>query len=99
MALQIEWTPNALQDYELVVNYLLKEWATNVANDFISGLEERVYNLSLFPNIGIASSKEPSIRSILITKHNKLFYQVHSTKIVILNIFDTRKDPQKNKYR
>lgn len=99
MALQIEWTQNALQDYEQVVNYLLKEWSINTATNFINLSEERVYNLSLFPNLGIASSKEPSIRSILITKHNRLFYQVHLTKIVILNIFDTRQDLQKNKHR
>jgi plasmid stabilization system protein ParE len=99
MALQIEWTPNALQDYEQFVNYLLKEWPINNATEFISLVEERVYNLSLFPNIGIASIKKPSIRSILITKHNRLFYHVHLTKIIILDIFDTRQDPQKNKHR
>lgn len=99
MALQIEWTPNALQDYEQIVNYLLKEWSMKIAIDFVNHLEERVYNLILFPNLGIASTKEPSIRSILITKHNRLFYQLHSTKIVILDIFDTRQDPRRNKYR
>ena len=98
MALQIEWTPNALQDYEQVINYLLKEWSINTALDFVNRIEERVYNLSLFPNIGVASVKEPSIRSILITKHNRLYYHVISNKIIILDIFDTRQDPQKNKY-
>ncbi|MCW3108889.1 MAG: hypothetical protein JWQ09_3395 [Segetibacter sp.] len=99
MALQIEWTPNALQDYEQVVNYLIKKWSINTAMDFVNRVEARVYNLSTFPNLGIASIKEPSIRSILITKHNRLYYQVHSTKIVILNIFDTRQNPQKNKHK
>ena len=61
-------------------------------------MEERVYNLSLLPNLGIASIKEPSIRSILITKHNRLYYQAYSDKIVILDIFDRRQDTQKNKY-
>ena len=98
MALQIEWTPNALQDYEQVVNYLLKEWSTKAAADFINKVEDRVYNLSLLPNVGIASIKEPSIRSVLITKHNRLYYQTKSGKLIILNIFDTRQNPKKNKY-
>ncbi len=55
MALQIEWTKNAFQDYEQVVNYLLKEWSTKAAADFINKVEDRVYNLSLLPNVGIAS--------------------------------------------
>ena len=98
MALQIEWTPNALQDYEQVVNYLLKEWSIKAAADFIQKVEDRVYNLSMVPNVGIASIKDPPIRSVLITKHNRLYYQTKSGKIIILDIFDTRQNPQKNKY-
>lgn len=98
MALQIEWTSNALQDYEQIINYLLKEWSVNAASDFVKRAEERIHILSLLPNVGIASVKYPSIRSILITKHNRLYYELTSEKIVILDIFDTRQDPQKNKY-
>jgi len=33
MALKIEWTANALEDYRQVVDYLLKEWPFNVVAD------------------------------------------------------------------
>ena len=36
MALQIKWTPNAVQDYEQVINYLLKEWSINTAIEFVN---------------------------------------------------------------
>jgi len=98
MALKIEWTVNALEDYRQVVDYLLKEWPLKVAADFVSNVEKRVYNLSSFPYIGIASLKDPSIRSIIITKHNKLYYRIAPGKIEILDIFDTRQSPGKNKY-
>ena|SRR5258706_2104818 len=98
MALQIEWTLHALEDYRQAVDYLLKEWSLKVADDFINNLEERVQNLSLFPHIGIASIKDPSIRSIVVTKHNKLYYRTWPKKIEILGIFDTRQSPQKNRY-
>ncbi len=75
MALKIEWTVNALEDYKQVVDYLLKEWSIKIASDFIDTPEKRVYNLSFFPHIGITSLKDPSIRSIVITKHNKLYYR------------------------
>ena len=94
MALQIEWTLYALEDYNQVVDYLLKEWSLEVANN----VEQRVQNLSSFPHIGIAPLKDPSIRSIIITKHNKLYYRIGSEKIEILDIFDTRQNPKKNKY-
>ena len=98
MALEIEWTANALEDYRQVVDYLLKDWSIKVAIDFIDNLEKRIHNLSSFPNIGIASIKNSSIRSIVITKHNKLYYRVLPDKIEILDIFDTRQNPSKNIY-
>lgn len=98
MALQVEWTLHAIEDYNQVVDYLLKEWSLGVATDFINNVEQRVQNLSSFPYIGIASIKDPSIRSIVITKHNKLYYRIGSEKIEILDIFDTRQSPKKNRY-
>ncbi len=98
MALQIVWTPNALEDYKQVVDYLLKEWPLKVATDFVATTEERVQMLGSFPNIGIVSIKDPKIRSIVITKHNKLYYCIVADKIEILDIFDTRQDSSKNIY-
>ena len=98
MALQVVWTNNALEDYRRVVDYLLTEWTLTVASDFITIVEERIDTLRSFPNVGIASAKYPHIRSIVITKHNKLYYRMRADKIEILNIFDTRQDPAKNIY-
>ncbi|TAL42092.1 MAG: type II toxin-antitoxin system RelE/ParE family toxin [Chitinophagaceae bacterium] len=98
MALQIIWTSNALEDYRQVVDYLLKEWPLKTTIDFVITTEERVQMLGSFPYIGIASIKDPKIRSIVITKHNKLYYRISEDKIEILDIFDTRQDPAKNIY-
>ena len=96
MALPVIWTVNAIEDYKLVIDYLLLEWPLPVAEKFVETIEKRIEVLSNFPNIGIPSLKDPSIRSIILTKHNKLYYRVYSDKIEILNIFDTRQDPEKN---
>ncbi len=98
MALQVVWTNNAIEDYRRLVDYLLTEWTLKVASDFITILEERIDTLRSFPNVGIASIKHPGIRSIVITKHNKLYYRKNANKIEILNIFDTRQNPSKNIY-
>jgi plasmid stabilization system protein ParE len=98
MALQIVWTENGLADYKQVVDYLLQEWPIKVASEFVRNVESRIETLSVFPEIGIASLKEPGVRSIILTKHNKLYYKVADNKLEILNIFDTRQNPTKNKY-
>jgi plasmid stabilization system protein ParE len=98
MALEVKWTVTALEDYRLVVEYLLKEWPTDIAVKFVETTQARIETLSIFPHIGIASDKEPGIRSIVLSKHNKLYYRASDKQIEILNIFDTRQDISKNKY-
>lgn len=39
-----------------------------------------------------------NIRSILVTKHNKVYYRVEKGNLIIINIIDTRRDPAKNPF-
>jgi plasmid stabilization system protein ParE len=96
MALQIKWTVSALSDYEQIIIYLAQEWSEAIAQKFIDIVRERLETLSHFPYLGIASEKVPFIRSILLTKHNRLYYRIQNTSIEILGIFDIRQDPEKN---
>lgn len=94
MALQIKWTANALEDYRQIVEYLMEEWSVSIAEKFIDIVESRIETLSSYPYLGLASLKDSSIRSILLTKHNRLYYRITSTSIEVLDIFDTRQDPK-----
>lgn len=98
MALKISWTENALADYKQVLDYLHDEWPVSVTTAFINNFQSRIETLLAFPDIGIASSKITGVKSIVLTKHNKLYYRVTDEQLYILNIFDTRQDPEKNKY-
>ena len=53
MALKIVWTENAIQDYKLVLDYLLLEWSLAVAEKFAETIDRRIDVLSRFPNIGL----------------------------------------------
>jgi plasmid stabilization system protein ParE len=98
MALQIIWTENALEDFNNIVDYLLKNWPLTVAENFIYTVQKRITNLSSNPSTGIVSRKFAGVRSIVLTKHNKLYYLFTEEKLTILNIFDNRQDPVKNKF-
>ena len=98
MAFEIEWSDNAIQDFNRVVDYLQVKWSVSTADRFITNLDAQLENLSHFPLIGISSKKDESARYIVITKHNKLYYRIKDSKIYILNIFDTRQDPAKNRF-
>ncbi|HVX26163.1 MAG TPA: type II toxin-antitoxin system RelE/ParE family toxin [Parafilimonas sp.] len=82
-----------------LLDYLKKEWGDNVANSFINRLQKRLNTLSQQPYIGASSIVIKSVRSILITKHNRLYYRIKDDTIEVLNMYDTRSNPKKNPYK
>lgn len=98
MALQIVWTANALEDYRILIDYLIEEWSVDVAIKFDETVQNRLETISHFPYLGIVSTKNSLIRSISLSKHNRLYYRISSNTIEVLDIFDTRQNPERNKY-
>jgi addiction module RelE/StbE family toxin len=98
MEIKIEWTEPVLQDLETIVSYIESEWSQAIAHKFVDELLERVETLSGQPFMGMASQKHANIRSIKVSKHNRLYYKVEKDRLVLLNIFDLRQHPDKNIY-
>jgi plasmid stabilization system protein ParE len=80
-----------------LLDYLHKEWNLQVADDFIIAFQKKVNTISLNPNIG-KQSNVLDVRTILITKHNRLYYRVKDDTIEIINMYDTRTNPKQNPY-
>ncbi len=79
-----------------VLSYLEEEWGSKVAHTFLDTVYARIYALQSHPHIGSLTSIN-NVRSTSITKHNRLYYKVVENKIVILNLYDTRKRNQKRR--
>lgn len=73
-----------------ILLYLEKDWGRKVAEEFILKVDTRIYSLEHHPFIG-AVTKYKNIRGIYITKHNRMYYKVKGRKVIILNIYDTRR--------
>ncbi len=78
--------------------YLEAGWGKAVADSFENKLEKRLDNLSKQPFTGAETEYFKNVRSILITKHNRLYYRLKDTTIEVINIYDTRMNPKKNRY-
>ena len=81
-----------------VLAYLEKEWSQKVAGEFLLKVDRRFNLLKQQPFVGIPSQKIIGVRGILITRHNKMYYKIEGTKVIILNLYDTRISPRKNPY-
>jgi plasmid stabilization system protein ParE len=98
MAFEVIWTEPVWKDLEVIVNYIDREWSRPLGDQFVAELKERVKVLSKQPFMGMPSMKDQSIRSIKISKHNRLYYRIEEERLFLLNIFDLRQHPDKNLY-
>lgn len=98
MDYQIEWTENAIQDLKKIIEYLRNKWSIESAEKFVDILDSWLELLMVSPQIGTESRKVKGVRQILVTKHNRLFYRIIANRIVLLDFFDTRQNPQKSMY-
>jgi plasmid stabilization system protein ParE len=81
-----------------LLQYLKDEWSEKTASGFLKKIDERIETLKQQPFIGKPSERKPEVRTILITKHNRLYYKFSHNKIIVLNMYDTRRNPEKNHY-
>jgi plasmid stabilization system protein ParE len=98
MAYQIIYKKRFNNKLVKLLQYLEKEWNEKTAIEFLNKLDKRIETLQEHPFIGKVSIAKPEVRAILITKHNRLYYKFSQNRIIILNMYDTRRNPKKNPY-
>ncbi len=99
MAYQIIYKKRFFKKLLKLLDYLKSEWNVSVAEQFIDQLQKRLKTLSKQPYIGVQSASVKSVRSILITSHNRIFYRIKGNVIEVINMYDTRSNPKKNAYK
>lgn len=97
MAYEIKLKKRFVNRLESVLNYLENEWGDSVAKKFQENVDRHIILISTQPLVGVVTGRE-DIRSILITKHNRLVYKISQNKIIILNMYDTRTNPKNRRY-
>ena len=98
MARKIKWSADALDQYKRIFFYLSSEWGETVSDNFVDKVNKRIEAIVVNPEIGKIAKRDKNARSIVITLHNKLYYEVRNESIEILAIFDTRQNPSKNRF-
>lgn len=87
---------NKLQN---LLGYIENEFGLLVAQRFAKQLDKKFMILQQQPFIGQPSVCIQNIRSIHAGKHNRLYYRIEGNKIIIINMYDTRINPKKNRLK
>ena len=82
-----------------LLDYLKEEWSEPTAEKFLGRLKKRLITLSEQPFIGTSSTGIKEVGSILITRHNRIYYRIKNETVEIINMYDNRSNPKKNPYR
>ncbi len=84
---------------EKVFVYIENEFGYLVAEKFAQQLDKKFKTLQQQPFIGRKSVSFSNIRSIPAGKQNRIYYRIERNRIVVLNMYDTRINPIKNKFQ
>ena len=97
MAQKIIYKKRFINKLDKVLLYLEKEWGQKSANVFIDKLLEKITLIKKQPEIGSITVYK-NIRSVLITKQKKIYYRIEKDRVEIINMIDTRRNPEKNPF-
>ena len=98
MAKKIVWTKRANIKFNNIIDYLEKEWGSNVTQNFVKTTYDIIDLISDQPDLGTLEDENRKIRGFLLTKHNRLFYRITDEEIILLNFFDTRSGGKRQKF-
>jgi plasmid stabilization system protein ParE len=98
MALEIVWSKRADKKFDLILEYLSKEWGNKVTKAFVKKVYDFLDILSEFPEIGTLENMDKEIRGFVIIKQVSVFYTVRKNRIILLNFFDNRQSPNKKRF-
>ena len=86
-------TRRAEQNYISIRDYIMQEWGESTASSFVKKADDTFHLLESFPEMGPIENKD--IRGFQLSRQTRILYRVRGKRIIILSLFDVRRDPKK----
>jgi plasmid stabilization system protein ParE len=102
MALEIQWTQQALADLLAIKTYILETWGETTLHNFLDVLEQKLNLIATMPESCVEIAERKGVRKCVLSQQNSLYYrvlenQIEIDELQILRIFDNRQSPKKLK--
>lgn len=95
------WSEKAENTLKQTADYILEKFGENNRNNFIKEVYKIVKLLETNPNLCKIETllvDFPEYRSIVVNFLNKIIYRVEDDKILIVALWDVRREPMNNVY-
>ena len=88
-----------INNIQKTTSYVNRHFGKKIADEFVLVVENKLLLLSNKPNIGLQTDLK-KVRSVLVGKgfQNKIYYTVKGNELIIINIRDNRRNPNKNPF-
>jgi len=90
----IHWTVEALNNLEGIIDYLTHRWTDREISNFYKLLDKRLELISKSPHTFPSSEQKTNVKRSVLSKQTTVYFEVNTDKIVILSLFDNRKNPE-----
>jgi plasmid stabilization system protein ParE len=91
--LKVVLSKKADKDFDDIINYIKKDFGSQHAINFKKLILNFLDLLQAFPEIGSLELPNSNLRAFVAHKRLKIFYRIDNSRIIILRLFDTRKNP------
>lgn len=97
MVYQIIFQKRFKTKLEKTLLYLESEFGLIIAQKFAVLVQRKLSVLQQQPFIGRTSATFPNVKSISASSQNRIYYKIKNDKIIVINMYDTRIKPSRNR--
>ena len=88
----IFWTDEAINNLEIILNYLINRWTQREITDFKRKLTRQIHIIEQNPNLFPISQYNPKLRKAVLSKQTTIFYSVSGQIIYLVYLFNNKQD-------
>lgn len=100
MAVQVDWSDEALTTFDNNIFYLRSAWTEKEVIKFVQQTEHAINRIATHPESYPAGNRSKKYRKARLNKYMVLFYRYYKIKkrVVLLTFWNIKQDPLKLKY-
>ena len=97
--MKVIWSQRAVKSLHIIEDYILQEFGENKRLEFMAEAEKVAKNLEQFPGLGkkepLLAHRKKEYHSFVITRLSKIIYYADTKRVVIADVWETRREPEK----
>jgi plasmid stabilization system protein ParE len=100
MVQEVIWSPEAVDTYVAILEYLEKEWSEKEVKNFIARVNEKLDLLKQQPLLGRASGKKKGTYRTLINYRITLFYhyRINKKQLELVTFWNNLQNPKRQNF-